>query len=100
MKIRERKNGLIKNHITGNIYSTTGWIKAFIPFVHVAIAQKHTPYGPKSKLFRVIWTKMGPTRTSKHSKKGVIRLFIEQGGQWCRVLEKLGWGAIYKICGG
>jgi hypothetical protein len=100
MEIRERKDNLIKNHITGNIYSTTGCIKAFIPFVHVAIAQKHTPYRPKSELPRVIWMKIGPTSTSKHSKKGVIRLFIEQSGQWCRVLEKLGWGTIYKICGG
>jgi hypothetical protein len=42
------------------------------------IAQKHTLLRSKLKFMIIIWSKMRPTSTTKHLKKGVVRCFLEK----------------------
>jgi hypothetical protein len=56
VELGERKNGLIKNDIPGNINSTSGNIKTFVAFVMGTITQKSTLFEMKRKLVIVVRT--------------------------------------------
>jgi hypothetical protein len=53
-------------------------MKTLVSFMKRTVAQKHTLLRSKLKFMIIIWTKMRPTRTAKHLKKGVVRCFFEK----------------------
>ena len=50
-------------------------MKALVAFVYGTITKKDTFFGSKFKFMFVVWTKMGPTCTSKDLEKSIIRYF-------------------------
>ena len=77
MKISERKNGLIKNNIAGNINSPGRNVEALVAFVHVTIANESTLFGSKLKFPFVVRTEVWPNGTPEGAKKGEIWFFMK-----------------------
>jgi hypothetical protein len=55
------------------------------------IAKQNTLFGPKSELAFVVWTKIGPTGTTKNAKGIIV---------WCHIEEFFGGcGKVKNFCG-
>jgi hypothetical protein len=59
MQIFEGKNIFIKDNISRNIETTSGYLKTLDPFVARTIPQKDTLCGAKSKFAFIVLTKIG-----------------------------------------
>lgn len=68
----QRKLGLIKNNVTGNIYATSVHVKALIAFVIWAIPKKNTCFGSKREFVLIIRSQIGPTSASKNAEHVII----------------------------
>ena len=64
---QKRENMFIKDNIAGNIHTVRWNMKTFIPFVNRTIPKEDTLLGAKSKFMCIIWTKVGPASTTKHT---------------------------------
>jgi hypothetical protein len=96
MKIRERKNILIKNNIARNINAPFRWLKTFKTFVGVAVAKKDTSFGTELNLSCIVGAKIGPTCTPKSSKKGVVRCMTMTTFKGGFIMNYLGWKVVNK----
>jgi hypothetical protein len=73
----------IKDDIARNVNEAFSNVQTFETLVHVATSKKHATGGSKFKFVRVVWSKIGLTRTSKISKPRVIRLGMQKCMNWC-----------------
>jgi hypothetical protein len=57
-------------------------MKAFVPFVKSTIAKENTFFRAILQLTFIVWAQMGPTRTAKDLKEGVIWQFVKKELKW------------------
>jgi hypothetical protein len=77
MELSKRIDILIKDYITGYVDASFTNIQTFEPFVHVTVTQKHTLFGSKLQLARIIGPNIRPTCTTKGTKGSIICFFYE-----------------------
>jgi hypothetical protein len=78
IEFRKRIYQLIEDNVSRDINPTSSIIKALEPFVHVAIPEKNTLFGPELEFVSVKWLEIGPTCTSKTTQATIVRFFMEQ----------------------
>jgi hypothetical protein len=78
MEGSKRKNRFIKDNIARNINTTSGDIKAFVPFVKTTIPKKSTLLRTELQLMFIVRTKVGPTSTTKNPKKGIVNSMFKK----------------------
>jgi hypothetical protein len=57
-------------------------MKAFVPFVKSTIAKENTFFRSILQLAFIVRAQMGPTRTAKDLKEGVIWQFVKKELKW------------------
>ena len=69
----ERKNGLIKNNVTGDVHSVCRNMEALVAFMDGAITEEDTLLRTELKLMMIIWTEMRPACTTEDFEEGIVR---------------------------
>jgi hypothetical protein len=67
----EGKHIFIKDNISRNIDTASGYLKTLDPFVARTITQKDALCGTKGKFAFIVWAKVGPTCTTKNTKRTI-----------------------------
>jgi hypothetical protein len=99
MKKGKRKKNLVKDNITRDINSSSGYIETFDFLVHRTISQEHTPLGTENKLSFVVRTKISPTSTPKNPR-GVIWGSVKEMMNRCVIIDNFPRKNIDEICSG
>jgi hypothetical protein len=94
--MREGKHRFIKNNIPRNIDSICRNMKTLITLVHRTVTKEDTLFGSKLEFALIVRSKMRPTRTPEHLKKGIVRHFPQKTLKRCLHIDHSTWESIDK----
>jgi hypothetical protein len=95
--IRERKNMLIEDDVSGQIYTAARSVQTFVAMMDRRVSEKHTLPRSKVKFVGIIWAKVGPARTSERAQKLIVGFVFSEEFHRSNIVENTTRHAVNKI---
>jgi hypothetical protein len=99
MQRLERKDSLIKNYITRDVYPASSNFKALYPLMARTVPKEDTLFGAECELAFIIGPKIGLASPSKHTKRGIIWVCSKETMHRCIIVDDFTREHINEICG-